>query len=288
MRILFVVTLLLAIRGAVAATIEPLRSAFPLKLADIRVRDPFIYADARTQTYLLYAQTGNRRENPQPGLGVDVYRSKDLENWSLPTLAFRRPEGFWGGEEIWAPEVHRVGDSFYLFVTFNGRECGHGTQILRADSPEGPFSLFSADACTPPQQTCLDGTPWVDADGTNWLVYCHEWVQVGDGRMLAVRMKPDWSARGRTDLTLHGVASGVGNAPHQQPAPRDKQLCHGRAVVVSHAGWPVADVVVQFWPGRLQLGGGDFTERADGRSVGASARPAVRARWRAQHDVPHF
>lgn len=195
MRIRFVFTLLLAIHGAVAATNEPLRSAYPLKLADIRVRDPFIYADTLTQTFLLYAQTGNRRENPQPGLGVEVYQSKDLANWSEPSLAFRRPDGFWGGNEIWAPEVHRFGDSFYLFVTFNGREGGRGTQILRADSPEGPFTLFSAEACTPPEQTALDGTPWVDAAGTNWLVYCHEWVQVGDGRMLAVRMKPDWSAR---------------------------------------------------------------------------------------------
>lgn len=177
------------------ATASHAAATHPLNLDAIRVRDPFIYADTNSQTYFLYAQTGNRLKNPQPGLGVEVYWSKDLEHWSEPALAFRRPEGFWGGDEIWAPEVHRFGDKFYLFVSFNGRQGGRGTQIFHSDSPAGPFTMFSEAACTPPEQCSLDGTPWVDADGTNWLVYCHEWVQVGDGRMLAVRMKPDWSAR---------------------------------------------------------------------------------------------
>jgi hypothetical protein len=170
--------------------------AFPISIDDLRIRDPFVYADPATQIYYLYAQTGNRgRANPQPGLGVEVYRSRDLTNWSEPTLVFRRPTEFWGGNEIWAPEMHALGGRYYLFVSFNGREGGRGTQIFRADSPEGPFEIFSADANTPPEQRCLDGTPWVDPDGTCWLIYCHEWVQIGDGAIRAVRMRKDWSAR---------------------------------------------------------------------------------------------
>lgn len=177
-----------AVWGAISET-------FPIAIGELRVRDPFVYADAATRTYYLYAQTGNRRVDPQPGLGIEVYRSRDLTNWSEPTLAFRRPAGFWGGNEIWAPEMHALGGRYYLFVSFNGREGGRGTQILRADSPAGPFAVFSPDANTPPGERCLDGTPWVDPDGTCWLVYCHEWVQIGDGAMRAVRMRPDWSAR---------------------------------------------------------------------------------------------
>jgi arabinan endo-1,5-alpha-L-arabinosidase len=82
--------------------------------------------------------------------------------------------------------MHALGGRYYLFVSFNGREGGRGTQILRADSPEGPFNLFSQDANTPPDQRSLDGTPWVDPDGSCWLIYCHEWVQIGDGAMRAV------------------------------------------------------------------------------------------------------
>ncbi|NLH72567.1 MAG: family 43 glycosylhydrolase [Verrucomicrobia bacterium] len=62
--------------------------------------------------------------------------------------------------------------------------------------------MFSDYANRPPEQTCLDGTPWVGNDGKNWLVYCHEWVQVGDGRMMAVRMKADWTARVGEPLEL--------------------------------------------------------------------------------------
>ena len=67
---------------------------FPLKTADIRVRDPFVVADAASQTYFLYAQTGNRRGGLGQGVGVEVYRSKDLTNWSAPTLAYRKPTDF--------------------------------------------------------------------------------------------------------------------------------------------------------------------------------------------------
>lgn len=176
--------------------------AVPIALANLRVRDPFIYADPATRAYYLYSQSGNNQTHPQPGLGIEVYRSQDLTNWSEPTLVFRRPAGFWGGEEIWAPEMHRLGERYYLFASFNGRAGGRGTQILRADSPDGPFEVFGPDANTPPEQRCLDGTPWVDRDGTPWLVYCHEWVQLGDGAMRAVRMKQDWSARVGEPLEL--------------------------------------------------------------------------------------
>ncbi len=170
-------------------------ASYPLRVEDLRVRDPFVHAEPTTRTYYLYAQTGNNQTCPRPGLGIEVYHSRDLTNWSEPTLVFRRPADFWGGEEIWAPEMHRLGDHYYLFASFNGRAGGRGTQILRADSPAGPFEILGPDANTPPEQRCLDGTPWVDRDGTCWLVYCHEWVQLGDGATRAVRMKPDWSAR---------------------------------------------------------------------------------------------
>ncbi|MBK9138858.1 MAG: family 43 glycosylhydrolase [Verrucomicrobia bacterium] len=181
--------------------LEAAADSFPHRLDELRIRDPFIYADPATRLYHLYAQTGNRAE-ASAGLGVEVYRSPDLTNWSEPTLVFRRPSGFWGGEEVWAPEVHRLGGRFHLFVSFNGRAGGRGTQIFRADSPLGPFELFSAEANTPPGERCLDGTPWVEADGSRWLVYCHEWVQVGDGAVRAVRMKPDWSGRAGEPIEL--------------------------------------------------------------------------------------
>jgi beta-xylosidase len=181
-------TLFFVLFAAAAAAEE-----FPLTLDDITVRDPFIHADEAARTYYLYAQTGNRKGNSDDG--VEAYRSKDLVHWSEPKLVFKRSDDFWGGKEIWAPEMHKLGEKYYLFVSFNGREGGRGTQILRAGSPDGPFTFFSESANTPRRQRSLDGTPFVDHEGRNWMTYCHEWVQIGDGAMLAVPMSDDWSRR---------------------------------------------------------------------------------------------
>lgn len=175
---------------------------YPLLTQDIRIRDPFVYADAATQTYYMVAQTGNKIGKNEAGLGVEVYTSQDLKRWSEPILVFKRPKDFWGGKEIWAPEMHRIGDWFYLFVTFDGRQGGRGTQILRAQKPEGPFVVFSENANTPPEQECLDGTPWIDEQGKRWLVYCHEWLQIGDGAMMVVPMQDDFSERAGEPVVL--------------------------------------------------------------------------------------
>ena len=80
---------------------------FPLTLADIRVRDPFILPEGGM--YYLYAQGGNRAHNDNGDFGVEVYKSRDLVHWSQPKQVFVRPkEGFWGNPPIWAPEVHKL------------------------------------------------------------------------------------------------------------------------------------------------------------------------------------
>lgn len=111
-------------------------------------------------------------------------------------------EGVWGGVDIWAPEVHKFGDRYYLFVTFPGRKKGRGTQILSADRPQGPFTVNGDNANTPPDQQCLDGTPFIARDGTRWLVYCNEWTDVKNGTLRAVRMTNDWTARQGDSMLL--------------------------------------------------------------------------------------
>jgi len=197
-----------------AETAQP--GVFNLNLSDIRVRDPFILANQASKTYYLYAQCGNRQNNDGLGLGVEVYTSKDLVKWSAPVLAFERPKsGFWGGVDIWAPEVHQYGKSYFMFVTFPGRAGGRGTQILRADRPEGPFMILGDTANTPPEQQSLDGTPWVDADATHWLVYCNEWTQVKDGTVRAVQMTDDRTARKGESILLFRASEAPWVRPHQ-------------------------------------------------------------------------
>jgi beta-xylosidase len=182
-----------------------------LKLADIRVRDPFILADRKT--YYLYAQMGNRLPNEDPRRGVEVYRSQDLENWEAPTPVLELPADFWARHAVWAPEVHRYRGRYYLFVTFTGDPLGgdspkglppmlqRGTQILHADSPTGPFKPFANRAHTPAKWMALDGTLFVER-GRPYMVFCHEWLQIDDGTVELMPLKKDLSAPDGDPVTL--------------------------------------------------------------------------------------
>jgi beta-xylosidase len=188
--------------------------------ADLRVRDPYILADAATKTYYLYRQIANGRGDTTTGVrGVEVFTSTDLQSWTGPTPVFVEPADFWADAEVWAPEVHAYRGKYYLFVTLTANRLlpgqpaegaapmrPRGTQILVADAPTGPFQPFSNQAHTPADWMCLDGTLWVE-DGTPWMVFCHEWHQITDGTMELVQLAPDLSTTVGTPRTLFSARS---------------------------------------------------------------------------------
>lgn len=170
-------------------------------LTDINIRDPYILADPSSQTYFMYASISNR--SVIEGKGVEVYKSKDLQNWEGPTTVFKVTPDFWGNEKVWAPEVHFYKGKYYLFVTFTSNKemrqiKGHpkienrGSQILVSDFPQGPFIPFANKPHTPKKWMSLDGTLWVE-NGDPYLIFCHEWIQVTDGTIELVKLKKDLS-----------------------------------------------------------------------------------------------
>ena len=161
-----------------------------MKFKDIHIRDPYILVEGGK--YYLYGSRG--METWGKGTGLDVYVSDDLENWSEPVEAFTPPAGFWADRNFWAPEVHAYRGAYYMFVSFKSDTCCRGTQILKAESPMGPFVLHSDGPVTPKEWECLDGTLYVESDGKPYMVFCHEWVQIQDGEMCAVELTEDLSA----------------------------------------------------------------------------------------------
>lgn len=170
-----------------------------LRLTDIRMRDACILTDTANQCYYIVSSTYK---------GVRLYTSKDLLSWSGPCVVFRIPDNFWPGIDIrgiWAPELHRYRDKYYLFLTFNTDtplseqwrdwmpRVVRGSQILVGDSPYGPFKPFQNRSTLPPDMMTLDGTLW-EEDGVPHMVFCHEWVQIKDGTIDYVRLKDDLSA----------------------------------------------------------------------------------------------
>ena len=76
-----------------------------------------------------------------------------------------------------------------------------GTEILVADRPVGPFTPLGKGSQTPHDWMALDGTLYVE-DGTPYMVFCHEWIQIEDGSIDAVPLSADLSAPASRPLTL--------------------------------------------------------------------------------------
>ena len=156
-----------------------------LKTCDIQIRDPFVLKHGGM--YYMYGST-DKDIWKSGGVGFDAYASRDLENWNGPIPVFRPPEGFWGTRNFWAPEVYERRGVFAMFASFIGDGFQRGTAVLRSECPEGPFLPWSDGAVTPKNWMCLDGTLYIDEGGEPWIVFCHEWVQIGDGTVCAVRL----------------------------------------------------------------------------------------------------
>lgn len=157
---------------------------------DIHIRDPFVLPIEAEKQYYLYGTTGPESWT-NAATGTNYYTSQNLQDWDGPFTAFVPPTGFWADRNFWAPEVHMYRGRYYMFMSFKAEGVCRGTQILAADSPQGPFLPISDGPVTPRDWECLDGTLYVDQNDQPWIVFCHEWVQVGDGEVCAMRLSED-------------------------------------------------------------------------------------------------
>ncbi|MCL1887924.1 MAG: glycoside hydrolase family 43 protein [Kiritimatiellaeota bacterium] len=204
-----------------------------LKTSEIRARDPFILAE--NGTYHLYVQSANREG--ADFAGVEVYTSRDLRAWNPPAPVLVLPPGA-GVTDVWAPEVHRHGEAYYLFVTLTFRDTldepppvdahywprmhRRGTWVFRAASPLGPFAPLQDAPHTPPGWMALDGTLFVE-DGVPHMVFCHEWAQLVDGTMDVTRLSPDLSRAEGEPAALFKAS----DAPGAKTDPRDGKVTDG-------------------------------------------------------------
>ncbi len=208
-----------------------------LRLADFHVHDPWILPYEETKTYYLYTAAlpqvvGTNRS------GTVAYKSKDLREWDGPHIVFMVPDGTWANptQGAWAPEVHRYNGKFYLFVTLHNSErvidrppdawrVTHmrGTIIAVADSPEGPFVMLKTNAPVPPADfMTLDGTLYIE-DGMPWMVYAHEWVQIIDGTMEAIPLKPDLSDAAGEPIHLFKASDAPWINAQRKPSKRENR-----------------------------------------------------------------
>lgn len=162
------------------------------KRSEMRVRDPFVFADKKTNFYYMHAN-----DNSQ---GLKVYRSKDLENWEFLGRSFTPDSDFWGKADFWAPDMFERDGKYYVIATFsrkeknirtpNGTHALRGSSVLVSDKPEGPYKPLANAPITPENWMCLDATLF-EEDGKLYILYCHEWIQVCDGEIIAQEISKD-------------------------------------------------------------------------------------------------
>lgn len=157
-----------------------------MKLSEIPIRDPFILP--YDGIYYLFGTNG---DFSQSGSGFVCRTSRDLVEWSDEKVCFAPPQDFWADAQFWAPEVHEYNGKFYMFASFYRKDCEgmRRTQILCADSPDGPYVPLSHPV-TPEQWMCLDGTLYVE-NGVPYMVFCHEWLQTINGEMCLQQLSQD-------------------------------------------------------------------------------------------------
>ena len=161
-----------------------------MKTSDIHIRDPFVFASKVEQTYYLFGTTAMQLKHGESP-SFDCYKSQDLSEWEGPIRAFQPSPTFWATRNFWAPEVHHYNGKFYMFASFKADKHYRGTQILESENVSGPYTPLTNRPVTPANWECLDGTLFVDTDGTPWIVFCHEWVQVYNGGMWAMQLTQD-------------------------------------------------------------------------------------------------
>lgn len=189
---------------------------YPYHVRDVHISDPFILADPKSRCYYTYVQFADTRRFTDVETDKDkgvfyVLESPDLIHWSKPQICFRQGD-FWANLDYWAPEVHIWKGRYYLFSSFRAEGRYRKCQCLVSDSPKGPFEPIREEAVTPDGWQCLDGTLYVDPKGKPWMVFCHEWLQVGDGQICAVPLSDDLGQAIGDPIILFRASDGKWNA----------------------------------------------------------------------------
>ena len=158
-----------------------------MKASEFTMRDPYILL--HDGTYYLY---GTRSETCWgPAEGFDCYKSPDLLNWEGPVEIFKRTPDFFATENFWAPEAYYYRGSFWLLTTLGGAGLKKGIYVLKSDSPEGPFALYSG-RLTPEDWTCIDGSLLIE-EGRVWLVFSHSFEDAPDADICVQELAADLS-----------------------------------------------------------------------------------------------
>jgi Glycosyl hydrolases family 43 len=195
--------------------------------------DPFLLEDR--DRWVLYTT--------QVGLAnIPVSTTPDLATWSTPTDALPQLPAWaqWG--RTWAPGVLQRPGGFVLYFAAGSRATGR--QCIGAatsTSATGPFTSTSPEplVCQPELGGSIDPHPFVDADGTTYLLWKADGNAIGArSTLFSQRLRPDGLAlEGRPTPLVHN------DAAWEEPLIENPAFVPlgGRYVLLYSGGWWESD-----------------------------------------------
>ena len=170
------------------------KAGYNISAGDMHMRDPFVTVDRKNHCY--YIITSRWKDGRG---GLFAYKSEDLKNWKEIGFVFQAAPDYLGKDDFWAPDTYEYKGNYYSFLTLSNKEKGilRGTTILK--STTGALGTYKPVLparqlnITPESMQCLDGSLFVEDNGTPWIIFSVEWcgpnVQNKIGEIWAQKLK---------------------------------------------------------------------------------------------------
>lgn len=185
---------------------DPTRSeeqdvAFTNPVYDGNLPDPFVLRAG--DTWYAYGTQGRFGTMP-------VLSSPDLVSWTVLGDAMPTIAPWSGAGRHWAPEVIELDGRYVAYYTAMERETQNQCiGVAYAETPAGPFVDESTEPliCEHAEGGSIDASPFVDTDGTPYLLWKNDGNHIGTRSWIRVQpLAPDGSAllgEGPVDLITH-------------------------------------------------------------------------------------
>ena len=120
-------------------------------------------------------------EGPSPG--IKLYSSDDLLNWQFERFLLKREdvaEDAWYRDRFWAPELHKIGDRYYLTFNCRNDQTGfpHSCGLAVADELLGPYTVLTHEQ--PLIEKGNDLTIFLDDNARTYIYWSGIWGQEVD------------------------------------------------------------------------------------------------------------
>lgn len=111
---------------------------------NVKGADPFVLVDvdeSGKDCFYMFLTSGDLNAK-----GFNVYKSYDLTNWEKDQIAFMAEDNTWCSSKLWAPEVIKDNDTYYMYYSgqWGNMDYGLYISVATSDSPNGVYEEYKS------------------------------------------------------------------------------------------------------------------------------------------------